>query len=160
MKHLLVVAHPAEDSLTMTLARAYREELLARGQQCEWFDLYRAGFDPVLCADEIGPRTALRPVAADVARAQADVVAADAMAVIYPLWWLAMPAMMKRYVDRVLARGFADEVRVGVARGLMNGKGKRMRVHRPHHARCRRCAFAQAVGAKASTCRSTIPNAA
>jgi NAD(P)H dehydrogenase (quinone) len=122
MKHLLVVAHPAEDSLTMTLARAYREELLARGQQCEWFDLYRAGFDPVLCADEIGPRTALRPVAADVARAQADVVAADAMAVIYPLWWLAMPAMMKGYVDRVLARGFAYEVRDGVAQGLMNGK--------------------------------------
>ena len=160
MKHLSLVAQPVEDSLTMTLARAYRDELVALGQPCQLFDLYRTGFDPVLSADEIGPRTAQRPVAADVARAQAAVLAADAMAVIYPLWWLAMPAMMKRYVDRVLARGFADEVRVGVARGLMNGKGKRMRVHRPHHARCRRCAFAQAVRAKASNCRSTIPNAA
>jgi NAD(P)H dehydrogenase (quinone) len=33
-----------------------------------------------------------------------------------------MPAMMKGYIDRVFARGFAYEARSGVAQGLMDGK--------------------------------------
>jgi NAD(P)H dehydrogenase (quinone) len=57
-----------------------------------------------------------------VAQAPQDVRNADALTVIYPLWWATMLAMMKGYIDRVFARGFAYEARDGVAKGLMEGK--------------------------------------
>ncbi|MGP0092230.1 MAG: NAD(P)H-dependent oxidoreductase [Xanthobacteraceae bacterium] len=119
MKHLVVVAHPAEDSFTMGLARTYAAELEKLGHSQRTYDLYRMGFNPVLAAHELA---ADHPVDADVTRAQDDIRAADALTVIYPLWWLSMPAMMKGYIDRVFARGFAYEARNGVVRGLLSGK--------------------------------------
>jgi len=122
MKHLIIVAHPAEDSFTMGLARAYAAELEALGHSQRTVDLYRMGFNPVLAAHELLPVSAAQPASADVLQAQDDIRAADALTVIYPLWWLSMPAMMKGYIDRVLARGFAYESKNGVVHGLIHGK--------------------------------------
>lgn len=68
------------------------------------------------------PADADHPVSADVATAQDDIRFADVITVIYPLWWLSMPAMMKGYVDRVFARGFAYESHSGVTQGLLATK--------------------------------------
>jgi NAD(P)H dehydrogenase (quinone) len=121
MKHLVVVAHPAVGSFTMALAREYAAELEALGHSQRTLDLYRMGFNPVLAAEELSP-AADRPPSADVARAQDEIRAADVLTLIYPLWWLSMPAMMKGYIDRVFARGFAYDSRGGVVRGLLSGK--------------------------------------
>ena len=123
MQHLIVVAHPLEDSITMKLARAYALELQQLGHSQLTHDLYRMGFNPVMGAHELEPLSIGHAADADVAQAQEDVRDADALTVIYPLWWAAMPAMMKGYIDRVFARGFAYEAREGVAKGLMDGRG-------------------------------------
>lgn len=122
MKHLIVVAHPVESSFNMALARAYASELEALGQRQRTCDLYRMNFNPVLAAEELGPSSPVHPVSADVVEAQAAVLAADVLAVIYPLWWNSMPAMMKGYIDRIFARGFAYESRNGVVHGLLSGR--------------------------------------
>ncbi|MEJ0095105.1 MAG: NAD(P)H-dependent oxidoreductase [Methylocella sp.] len=122
MKHLIVVAHPTEDSFTMGLAHAYAAELERLGHNQRTYDLYRMGFNPVLAAHELAPVGADHPVSADVALAQNEIRAADVLTVIYPLWWMSMPAMMKGYIDRVFARGFAYESNNGVVRGLLSGK--------------------------------------
>ncbi len=41
MKHLIIVAHPAEDSFTMGLARNYAAELERLGHSQRTYDLYR-----------------------------------------------------------------------------------------------------------------------
>jgi len=122
MKHLIVAAHPAQDSLTMGLARAYTAELEKLGHSQRTYDLYRMRFNPVLSAQELAPAGAAHAVSADVAQAQEDIRAADALTVIYPLWWLTTPAMMKGYIDRVFARGFAYESHNGLVHGLLAGK--------------------------------------
>jgi NAD(P)H dehydrogenase (quinone) len=122
MQHLIVVAHPLQDSMTMKLARAYALELQQLGHSQRTHDLYRMGFNPVMGAHELEPLSIGHAADADVAQAQQDVCAADALTVIYPLWWATMPAMMKGYIDRVFARGFAYEARSGVTKGLMGGK--------------------------------------
>ena len=122
MKHLIVAAHPAIDSFTMALTRAYAEELEALGHTQRTRDLYRMGFDPVLAAHELLPVSAAHPASADVVAAQDEIWWADALTVIYPLWWLSMPAMMKGYIDRVFARGFAYESANGTVHGLLSGK--------------------------------------
>jgi NAD(P)H dehydrogenase (quinone) len=122
MKHLIIVAHPVEDSFTMGLARCYAAELAKLGHSQQTCDLYRMGFNPVLDASELVPVSSDHPASADILRAQHDIRAADALTVIYPLWWLSMPAIMKGYIDRVFARGFAYESRGGVVQGLLGGK--------------------------------------
>lgn len=122
MKHLIVVAHPAQDSFTLELTRAYAAELEQLGHSQRTYDLYRMGFNPVLAANELLPVSAEHPASADVLQAQADIRRADVLTVIYPLWWLSMPAMMKGYIDRVFARGFAYESRAGAVHGLLAGK--------------------------------------
>jgi NAD(P)H dehydrogenase (quinone) len=122
MKHLIVAAHPAEDSFTMGLTRTYAAELEKLGHSQRTYDLYRMGFNPVLAASELVPVSADHPVSADLVQAQDDIRAAAALTVIYPLWWLSMPAMMKGYIDRVFARGFAYESHNGIVHGLLAGK--------------------------------------
>lgn len=119
MKHLIVVAHPLTTSVTMKLARSYALELDSIGQDWLMHDLYRLGFDPVLGPAELDP-TAETP--GDVRAAQAAVAACNALAVVYPLWWATMPAILKGYIDRVFARGFAYEGESGSTRGLLSGR--------------------------------------
>ena len=107
MKHLIVVAHPVKDSFTMALTHAYAVELEKLRHSQQTYDLYRMGFNPILPAHELAPTTVDNPISTDIAQAQGDIRAADILTVIYPLWWLSMPAMMKGYIDRVFARGFA-----------------------------------------------------
>ncbi|WP_454632568.1 NAD(P)H-dependent oxidoreductase [Bradyrhizobium cenepequi] len=122
MKHLIVVAHPSETSFTMALTRSYAAELEKLGHRQRTYDLYRAGFDPILTAEELLPASVDHPAPAHVVKAQDDIRAADVVTVIYPLWWMSMPAMMKGYIDRVFARGFAYDSRNGVVHGLLSGK--------------------------------------
>ena len=121
MKHLVIVAHPRVDSLTMCLARAYVDELAARGHQHTLHDLYRLEFNPVLNSAEIA-QAGSRPGPPEVLQAQQDIESADVLTVIYPLWWLSMPAILKGYIDRVFARGFAYESRNGHVQGLLTGR--------------------------------------
>ncbi len=122
MRHLVVAAHPAEQSFTMGLTRAYGAELEKLAHSQRTYDLYRMGFNPVLAASELVPVSSSHPISADLARAQEDIRGADVLTLIYPLWWLSMPAMMKGYIDRVFARGFAYESHNGVVHGLLGGK--------------------------------------
>lgn len=120
MNHLIVVAHPLSSSLTMSLTRLYAAELEKLGHAQRTYDLYRMGFNPVLSATELGNTD--HPTSFIIRKAQEEIRAADVLTAIYPLWWLSMPAMMKGYIDRVLARGFAYEAHNGVVRGLLSGK--------------------------------------
>jgi NAD(P)H dehydrogenase (quinone) len=122
MKHLVIVAHPVAESFTMALARAYTAQLEQLGHSQRTYDLYRMGFNPVLTAEELSPTSAGQAASPDILKAQDDIRDAEVLTLIYPLWWLSMPAMMKGYVDRVFARGFAYESRDGVVRGLLSGK--------------------------------------
>lgn len=124
MKHLIVVAHPSAGSFTMALARLYAAELERLGHIQHTSDLYRMGFNPILGAEEIASpgHPASRALPVDVAQAQQNVREADVLTAFYPLWWLSMPAIMKGYIDRVFARGFAYESARGVVRGLLTGK--------------------------------------
>jgi NAD(P)H dehydrogenase (quinone) len=117
MHHLIVVAHPAENSFTIALARAFAGELLTRGHSVKFLDLYRARFNPVLSARELseGPDP-------DAVAAQEDIRRADVLTLVYPLWWLSMPAMLKGYIDRVFSYGFAYESGEEGVHGLLKDK--------------------------------------
>ncbi len=121
---LLVLGHGRGEGLCHHLATVARDELERLGAELREHDLLRDGFDPVL---RLGPDQS-HAEAVDVrddplvARYQADVRWADAYVIVHPVWWFAPPAILKGWVDRVLADGVALDHSNEPPRGLLGGR--------------------------------------
>lgn len=122
-KHVLIVyAHPEPRSLCGSLRGFAAAHLARAGHQVEVSDLYALGWKSQLDADDFparDPAARLNPMrasnaaftggtqTADVAAEQAKLQRADAVLLVFPLWWFSMPAILKGWVDRVYANGYA-----------------------------------------------------
>ncbi|MFD1333219.1 NAD(P)H-dependent oxidoreductase [Methylopila musalis] len=122
MNVLIVFAHPDPRSLNAALRDVAVAELTAQGHTVEVSDLYAMGWTAAVDrADfpQLAPDARLRIAAAssdafaagaltdDVTAEQDKLLRADALILQFPLWWFAMPAILKGWVDRVFAYGFA-----------------------------------------------------
>ncbi|MDT8905460.1 MULTISPECIES: NAD(P)H-dependent oxidoreductase [Pseudomonas] len=109
MHALIVVAHHDPHSLTHGLAAKIAEGItLAHDTDTfEIADLAAEGFDPRFgFADHaVHHREALPP--ADVLAEQARIDRADALVLVYPIYWWSMPALLKGWIDRVFSNGWA-----------------------------------------------------
>jgi len=107
MKILLVLAHPLADSFTAAIAATARDALLEAGHDVDWLDLYAEDFDPRLTAAE--RRSYFSPPYDGAAMAEmlARLLAADGLLLVFPTWWFGFPAILKGWLDRVLAPGIA-----------------------------------------------------
>lgn len=107
MRLLLVVAHPRRGSLTHRAAAAFAQAA-AGGHKVETADLMAEGFDPVLrVADEPDWADPAKPWAADVVAEMARIERNEATVLVFPVWWWSMPAVLKGWIDRVWANGWA-----------------------------------------------------
>lgn len=104
LKLLVVVAHPSPDSLNAALAAVAVKTAAELAAEVAVHDLYADGFDPRLRAEEL-----TAPVFGDElsARYAADLLAADALVVVHPLWFFQAPAILKGWVDRVIREDVA-----------------------------------------------------
>lgn len=106
-KVLVVSCHPLADSLCNNLCEHVLLRLAERGADVVHLDLYAAGFDPVLSAAE---RTHYlqSPYPADAVKQETDdLVSAETLVLVFPVWWFGFPAMLKGWFDRVWAPGVA-----------------------------------------------------
>ncbi|MFC6340305.1 flavodoxin family protein [Pseudomonas sp. CCM 7891] len=109
MHALIVVAHHDPRSLTHSLAAHVAAGLAAEGHTFETADLADEGFDPRFsAADHAVHRTQATPPA-DVLAEQARIDRADALVLVYPVYWWSMPGLLKGWVDRVFTNGWALE---------------------------------------------------
>lgn len=121
MKHLIVYAHPNPQSFNHAILETLQGELLERGHDVRVRDLYKIGFNPVLSASDF-ETLSKGTVPADVQEEQEHIRWADVIAVIYPVWWTGLPAMLKGYFDRVLTYGFAYAYGAHGPEQLLKGK--------------------------------------
>lgn len=107
MRALVVYCHPRSDSFTAAVRDCILEKLDEVGAELRVQDLYAAGFDPVLSADEhrAYEDEAINrlPVAAEIE----DLLWCDTLIFVYPTWWYGLPAILKGWLDRVLVPGVA-----------------------------------------------------
>lgn len=121
MRHLIIYAHPNENSLNHSLLSTVVETLQSRNEEIVVRDLYAAGFDPVFSlADMQGQR--MGKVADDIQLEQDYISWAEQITFVYPIWWTGLPAMMKGFIDRVFSYGFAYRYDQGIQKGLLTGK--------------------------------------
>lgn len=106
MHVLTVVCHPQRASFTHAIATAFMEGAESAGNTTELLDLYASGFDPIMSERDMLQFESV-PMPADVLAEQARIENADALCLVFPIWWYGMPAMMKGWLDRVWSAGWA-----------------------------------------------------
>jgi putative NADPH-quinone reductase len=106
-KILVIMAHPGSNSLTQALAEEYQRGAIKSGAEARYLSLSELDFDPVLKEGYRGKQ----PMEPDLTKAQKDILWAQHLVFVYPIWWGAMPALLKGFIDRIFLPGFAFKYR-------------------------------------------------
>ncbi|HAT1583722.1 TPA: NAD(P)H-dependent oxidoreductase [Citrobacter farmeri] len=109
MHALIVVSHPESGSLTHQVAAAIAKGITEVGtaHTSEVADLAAEGFDPRYNLADLALFRNQGAVPADVVTEQARVDRADALVLVFPVYWWSFPATLKGWIDRVFTGGWA-----------------------------------------------------
>ena len=110
MKTLVVFNHPYGGSYCSAILEAVEDGVKDGGQECRVINLDQDDFDPVMRAKDLIAfsgagrvgESALGTVDEQVMEYKKDLEWADHLVMIFPIWWMTMPAMMKGFVDKVI----------------------------------------------------------
>ena len=123
MNVLILFAHPEPQSFNGALKDVALDTLSKAGHDVVVSDLYGMGFYPATgeevfaggradpdvlsIAAEQTHAVENETLSPDIVAEQEKVLAANLMIFQFPMWWFGMPSILKGWVDRVFARGFA-----------------------------------------------------
>jgi NAD(P)H dehydrogenase (quinone) len=129
VNNLIIYYSPIKGSFTEKIALRLKEIFETKKEVVVLRDLKDINFNPVISEDEIN-MSKEGDYLEDVLIEQRMINEADNIFLIYPLYQLAMPAVMKGYIDRVLTQGFSYSYKEdgGVVPHM---KGKRISLFSP-----------------------------
>ena len=108
---LVVLGHPAKECFCSALADAYMNGARIAGNEVQLISLSTLSFDPILH----NGYNSIQPLEPDLVSAKEAMKWAEHLVFVYPIWWGAMPALLKGFIDRVFLPGFAFKFRDGSA---------------------------------------------
>ncbi|WP_142850416.1 NAD(P)H-dependent oxidoreductase [Telmatospirillum sp. J64-1] len=128
MHALIVVAHPNQTSLTHAVARHVARGIATSDARhsAEMADLAAEGFDPRFTEADLALFLKKAAPPADIAVEHARLERADALVLVYPIYWWSFPALLKGWIDRVFTQGWAYEDQED---GKVVKKLQRLQVH-------------------------------
>ncbi|MBM3605562.1 MAG: NAD(P)H-dependent oxidoreductase [Alphaproteobacteria bacterium] len=109
MRSLVVFTHPDKDALTGRIAREVAAGSRQAGNTADVVDLSAESFDPRFTLEDIGTSQHGGTLGKEVRREQDRLDQADALVLVFPVYWWAMPALLKGWIDRVFSNGWAFE---------------------------------------------------
>ena len=121
MKHFVLYCHPDSKSFCHAIIENVVDTLRGKGHEVRIKDLYADGFDPILKGSDFAAFQAGK-TPPDIKAEQDDISWAETITVIHPVWWASLPAMLKGYIDRVFALGFAYAFGPDGPKGLLGGR--------------------------------------
>jgi NAD(P)H dehydrogenase (quinone) len=135
---LIVYAHPEPKSFNGAMKDLAVTTLRGAGHEVAVSDLFAMRFNPVVGPDDFRGERAdpdflsvateqtksfqAGTLTPDVVAEQEKLKRADLLILQFPVWWFAMPAIMKGWTDRVFARGFAYIAGRKYDTGMFRGK--------------------------------------
>ncbi|MDK9561147.1 NAD(P)H-dependent oxidoreductase [Gallibacterium anatis] len=121
MKHLIIYTHPNENSFNHAILEEVVQTSKEMGMDVVIRDLYQLKFNPILTWNEF-EQINKGNIPVDIKSEQQFIKEAELITLIYPLWWMGFPAILKGYIDRVFSHGFAYKTDDNGSRGLLNDK--------------------------------------
>jgi putative NADPH-quinone reductase len=124
-KVLVVFAHPEAASFVGSLRDVVASIAAEKRAEVRQHDLYDEGFSAVLSLNEWQLHRAAPETKPHLVRHFEDLQWCDTLVFVYPTWWSAQPAILKAWMDRVIAHDVAWNVKDGADRispGLSNVK--------------------------------------
>lgn len=110
MHALIVTSHPDPQAHTHAVAARLAEGITASGEHtAEQADLAEEGFDPRFNPADFQQFKGQATSPADVLAEQQRLDRADALVLVYPIYWWSFPAQLKGWIDRVFTQGWAYE---------------------------------------------------
>lgn len=122
MKTLIIYNHPHEGSFCSAIREAVKSGLNTGQHECKIINLDKDQFDPVMKEKDLGAfvkagrvgEEGLTDVDPIVLRYKKKLEWAEHLVLIFPIWWMTMPAMMKGFIDKVIFPA--------IAYNMVNGK--------------------------------------
>jgi NAD(P)H dehydrogenase (quinone) len=105
LRVLVVYAHPLETSLVAAAHARVVGTLRAGGHEVDDLDLYAERFDPVLSREQMRSYVDIKANTREVEPYVARLRAAEALALVFPVWYEGLPAIMQGYFQRVFLPG-------------------------------------------------------
>jgi NAD(P)H dehydrogenase (quinone) len=124
LRVLVVFAHPLETSFVSALHARVVETLRAGGHVVDDCDLYAERFDPVMSGEQFAGYVDTKVNTREVEPYVSRLRAAEALVLVFPVWFDGLPAIMQGYFQRVFLPGVA--LRIDDA-GLFHPNLRRLR---------------------------------
>lgn len=113
--HLMTVfSHPLTNSYPAAIMDQFQTPFRRTGHSIDVLDLHRENFDPRFSLADHDHFWG-GPVPDGIADMHRRVEAADRLALVFPVYWWTMPALMKGWIERVFTPGWAYQYGNGVA---------------------------------------------
>lgn len=107
MNVLIIYAHPNEESFCSAIKEKLIDGLSIYKNNIRVHNLYKEEFNPLLTKEElIGYPNSLNENV-EYKKYQQDIIWANIICIIHPVWWYGSPAIMKGYIEKVITEGFA-----------------------------------------------------
>lgn len=119
---VIIVGHSRPDTFCEALGHAYREGAAAAGHEARLLVTADLKFDPILR----GAYVHVQPREPDLEQAYRDIVAADHLVIVFPLWLGDMPAILKGFLERLLQPELIEPAKTGQFVQVLKGKSARV----------------------------------
>jgi NAD(P)H dehydrogenase (quinone) len=106
----IVYAHPSPTSFVAALHDHVVETLKARGHEVDDLDLYAEKFNPAMSSQMIRNYVDTVRNREEVAPFVERLLAADALVLVFPVWFDGIPAILKGFFERVFLPGVAFRI--------------------------------------------------
>ena len=108
MHALIVTSHPNQDAHSHRVADQLAQGIISTGHHTvEKADLAAEGFDPRFTLNDHQLFNGQGVATPDVLAEQQRLDRADALLLVYPVYWWSFPAQLKGWIDRVFIAGWA-----------------------------------------------------
>ena len=122
MKVLVIYTHPHSYGFNQGILERVEKVLRENNQEIrikKLYELHEHGFSSVLDYKELSLLKQGK-VPEEVRREQRDLLWAESLIFIYPIWWYGCPAILKGWIDRVFCYDFAYRIGVRGLEGLLH----------------------------------------
>ena len=122
----VIFSHPWDGSFNRAILDQVMKKLDETKEKYTVIDLNKDGFNPVMTEKELSLYSQGKSIDPLVLKYQEILKNTDELILIFPVWWMSMPAILKGFFDKVMLRGFAYESGKYGIKGLLPIKSAKM----------------------------------